>query len=86
MNVGTETLFTGETRFTSFIPSTPSTVVRGAYFDRLMNELVVNFTNGHSYKLLGVSEDVYEQFKQAPSHGSFFNKMLKKTYQAVKLA
>jgi hypothetical protein len=50
-----------------------------------MNELVVNFTNGKSYKLVGVTEDIFEQFKQAPSHGTFFNKMLKGTYQAVKL-
>jgi hypothetical protein len=84
MNTG-ETLFTGETRFNSFIPSTPSSVIKGAYHDRLMNELVVNFTNGSSYKLAGVDQETYQDFVAASSHGSFFNTRLKGKFQTTKL-
>jgi len=51
-----------------------------------MNELVVSFTNGTNYKLTGVTQEIFEELKAAPSVGSFFNSRLKGKYQAEKIS
>ncbi len=42
--------------------------------------LEVEFVTGHAYRYRGVSQDVFEDFRQAPSKGAFFNKHIKDAY------
>ena len=42
--------------------------------------LEVEFVTGAVYRYRGVSQDVFEDFRQAPSKGAFFNRHIKDAY------
>ena len=42
--------------------------------------LEVEFVTGRVYRYRGVSQDVFEDFRQAPSKGAFFNRHIKDAY------
>jgi hypothetical protein len=49
-------------------------------FDDDAEMLEVKFVSGSLYRYLGVSQDVYEDFRRAPSKGAFFNAHIKDAY------
>ena len=42
--------------------------------------LEVEFVSGAVYRYRGVSQDVFEDLRQAPSKGAFFNRHIKDAY------
>ena len=42
--------------------------------------LEVEFVSGSVYRYRGVSQDVFEDFRRAPSKGIFFNRHIKEAY------
>ncbi len=42
--------------------------------------LEVEFVSGAVYRYRGVSQDVFEDFRQAPSKGAFFNQHIRDAY------
>jgi KTSC domain len=42
--------------------------------------LEVEFVSGAVYRYRGVSQDVFEDFRQAPSKGAYFNRHIKDAY------
>jgi hypothetical protein len=42
--------------------------------------LEVEFVSGAIYRYRGVSQDVFEDLRQAPSKGAFFNRHIKDAY------
>ncbi len=42
--------------------------------------LEVEFVTGTVYRYRGVPQDVYEDFRQAPSKGAFFNRHIKDAF------
>jgi len=42
--------------------------------------LEVEFVSGSVYRYRGVSQDVFEDFRQAPSKGGFFNQRIRDAY------
>jgi hypothetical protein len=42
-------------------------------YDAANQELVIRFKNGTAYKYFNVSPDLYREFKEADSAGSFFH-------------
>lgn len=53
-------------------------------YDSEAQELHVRFIASGSYIYSGVPEHVYEEFMNAPSHGSYLNRMIKGVYQFQK--
>ena len=49
-------------------------------YDDDAEALEVEFVTGRVYRYRGVSQDVFEDFRQAPSKGAFFNKHIKDAY------
>ena len=49
-------------------------------YDDDAETLEVEFVTGRVYRYRGVSQDVFEDFRQAPSKGAFFNKHIKDAY------
>lgn len=43
--------------------------------------LEIKMKNGKKYTFMGVPEHVYEEFKNAPSKGKFFNSIIKNRYE-----
>jgi hypothetical protein len=50
-------------------------------FDDDSETLEVEFVSGTVYRYRGVSQDVYEDFREAPSKGTFFNTHIKDAYE-----
>ena len=42
--------------------------------------LEIKMKNGKKYTFMGVPENIYEEFKAAPSKGKFFNEIIKKRF------
>jgi hypothetical protein len=42
--------------------------------------LEVEFVSGRIYRYRGVSQDIFEDLRQAPSKGTFFNQHIKDAY------
>lgn len=49
-------------------------------YDDDAETLEVEFVTGAVYRYSGVPQDVYEDFRQAPSKGGFFNQHIKNAY------
>ena len=49
-------------------------------YDDDAEALEVEFVTGRVYRYRGVSQDVFEDFRQAPSKGAFFNRHIKDAY------
>jgi hypothetical protein len=49
-------------------------------FDDDSETLEIEFVSGTVYRYLGVSQDVFEAFRTAPSKGTFFNAHIKDAY------
>ena len=60
--------------------SNTSQAIREIQHDDRKNELRVTFKNGQTYAYPGVSRETAEEFAQAPSKGTFFNKNLANLY------
>jgi len=58
-----------------------STSIAEIGYDDGRKILVVAFVSGSIYRYRGVSEDVFEDFRAAPSKGAFFNEHIKGAYQ-----
>lgn len=48
-------------------------------------ELQVRFLNGSTYSYSDVPEEIYEEFLNAPSKGSYLNRMIKGVYNYQKI-
>ena len=55
-----------------FKPITSSNLEAESY-DSAQQELIIRFKNGTAYKYFGVSPELYREFKEAESAGSFFH-------------
>jgi len=51
----------------------------------LNGELQVRFLNGSSYAYSDVPQDIYDEFVNAPSKGSYLNRMIKGVYSYQKI-
>lgn len=60
-------------------PVSSSTIAAIGYDDDA-EILEVEFVSGSVYRYRGVSQDVYEDLRQAPSKGTFFNRHIKEAY------
>lgn len=60
-----------------------SNIKRIAY-DELNENLYVKYNQGTEYRYLKVPKNIYEDFKNAPSKGSFMNSMIKNKYEFQK--
>ena len=49
-------------------------------YDDDAEALEVEFVTGAVYRYRGVSQDTFEDFRQAPSKGAFFNRHIKDAY------
>ena len=49
-------------------------------YDDDAEALEVEFITGRVYRYRGVSQDAFEDFRQAPSKGAFFNRHIKDAY------
>jgi hypothetical protein len=49
-------------------------------YDDDAEALEVEFVTGRVYRYRGVSQDVFDAFRQAPSKGAFFNAHIKDAY------
>ena len=49
-------------------------------YDDDTETLEVEFVSGAVYRYRGVSQDVFEDFRQAPSKGAFFNQHIRDAY------
>ena len=49
-------------------------------YDDDTETLEVEFVTGSVYRYRGVNQDVFEDFRQAPSKGAFFNRHIKDAY------
>lgn len=72
--------FLGTTRVLkhSFDGARASKVVDSIEYDTLLAELTVHLKSGIDYVYLGVPEEVYTDFIQAPSAGQYFSKTVGK--------
>jgi hypothetical protein len=57
-----------------------STTVAAIGYDDDTETLEIKFVAGTVYRYRGVSQDVFEDFRQAPSKGAFFNRHIKDAY------
>ena len=60
-------------------PVSSSTIAAIAY-DEETGMLEVEFVSGAVYRYCGVHQDVFEDFRAAPSKGRFFNRHIKDAY------
>ncbi len=63
----------------------PSTVIKTYQYMPQSRALVITFISGRVYRYNGVSQAVYEQFKNAFSKGSYFNRYIKPNYSCKEL-
>jgi KTSC domain len=57
-----------------------SSNVEAIGYDPATRELWVRFTNSSTYIYSGVDERTYEEFRNAPSIGSYLNRSIKNVY------
>jgi len=57
-----------------------STSIAAIGYDDDSEVLEVEFVSGSIYRYRGVSQDMFEDFRQAPSKGAFFNQHIKDAY------
>jgi len=55
----------------------PSTVIDLFNYDHRSATLRIVFRSGNVYAYKGVPEEVYNEFKKAPSKGKYFNQAIK---------
>lgn len=48
-----------------------SNILKTTYFPTL-NKLYIAFSRGHTYSYSNISEELYDEFENAESHGKFF--------------
>jgi len=60
-------------------------ILKTTYFPK-MQRLYIAFSRGHTYSYGNVNPELYEEFEEAESHGSFFHKKInnKTSYPARK--
>jgi len=54
--------------------------IAGIGYDDDAEVLEVEFVTGAVYRYRGVPQDIFEDFRQAQSKGTFFNKHIKEAY------
>lgn len=57
-----------------------SSVIASTGYDHDSEVLEIEFVSGTVYRYRGVSQDVFEDFRDAPSKGTFFNAHIKDAY------
>jgi hypothetical protein len=60
-----------------------SSAMDAVKYDDLMEVLTIQFGNGRTYDYLDVPPEVYEDFLEAASKGSFFRRNIEDTYQSI---
>lgn len=60
--------------------SLSSSALTSATYDDETRELSVMFHSGRSYTHPGVPQEVFDQLRQAPSPGAFYNQQIKGVY------
>jgi len=55
----------------------PSSVIRSHRYLQDVETLIITFMSGKIYQYSGVSKVQYEEFRQAYSKGTYFNKYIK---------
>jgi hypothetical protein len=65
-------------------PMNSSTIATEGY-DSATMILEVEFLNGNVYQYFDVPEAVYQEFKQAPSPGQFFNANIRGAYRYARI-
>ncbi|MEA2831480.1 MAG: hypothetical protein QOF22_2228 [Bradyrhizobium sp.] len=58
----------------------PSSAIRNLLYAPATRELWVTFISGRRYVYAEVPVDVFDAFKTAPSHGTFFNREIRDRY------
>jgi|RhiMethySRZTD1v2_1073278.scaffolds.fasta_scaffold232973_1 KTSC domain-containing protein len=61
-------------------PVSSSSSIAALGYDDDTETLEVEFASGVVYRYRGVSQDTFEDFRQAPSKGAFFNQHIKDAY------
>jgi len=67
------------------IPVLNSTNINEIGFDPDTNTLRVQFKTGAEYEYEGVSQETFNQFRDAPSAGKFFHQRIKGLFPARKV-
>jgi hypothetical protein len=60
----------------------PSSVINHIAYDESRSELIVTFTTGKVYAYSLVPKRVYDEFRNSPRTGSFFNARIRNRYPA----
>jgi len=63
----------------------PSTVIRSYKYLPEKDVLIVTFISGITYQYFHVPKTIYDEFKQAFSKGTYFNKYIKPNHPFKKL-
>jgi KTSC domain-containing protein len=58
-----------------------STAIRTEGYDQLSQVLELEYTNGAIYQYFPVPPEIYQEFKDAESKGTFVNRHIKPNYQ-----
>lgn len=61
------------------LDTTGSSFVQGAWYDKHNEYMIINLS-GTNYQYCNLPADIWENFKQASSFGSFYNKNIKGSY------
>ena len=62
-----------------------SSLLKSATFDSQTNLLTISFQTGTVYGYEGVSQEVFEELKEASSAGNFFNSNIRDRYHYTRL-
>jgi hypothetical protein len=62
-----------------------STNVAAVGYDPEAQEIYVQFLSGTTYKYLGTDEQTFEELRDAPSVGSYLNRVIKPNYDYQQL-
>jgi len=62
------------------MPAVRSSAIVRIRYQPKERELLVTFVSGKTYAYEGVPERVYDAFVAAPSHGTFFNEIIRDRY------
>jgi hypothetical protein len=57
-----------------------STTIAAIGYDDDIGTLEIEFVSGTVYRYRGVSQDLYEDLRQSPSKGAYFNRHIKDAY------
>lgn len=53
-------------------------------YDKDTFEMIMYTKSGKDYKFINVPNDIFEEFKSAPSHGQYYNAYIKGRYEDPK--